>query len=105
MLDFSQFYYSYHSLLFMSSHKPFSLAGPQPPWMQEASPSSADYYNLPLLLNYSGPMMIDEEYRFNTPVVTYGFTSDFVSFFGARGMDEGAQHKSSTICYQSIKST
>ena len=66
----------------------FSLAGPQPPWMQEASPSSADCYNLPLLLNYSGPMMIDEEYRFNTPVVTYGFTSDFVSFFGARGMDE-----------------
>ena len=66
----------------------FSLAGPQPPWMQEASPSSADCYNLPLLLNYSGPMMIDEEYRFNTPVVTYGFTSDFVSFFGKRGMEE-----------------
>ena len=66
----------------------FSLAGPQPPWMQEAAPSSALCYNLPLLLNYSGPMAIDEEYRLNSPAITYGFTSDFVSFFGERGMDE-----------------
>jgi hypothetical protein len=66
----------------------FSLAGPQPPWMLEAAPSAAACYSLPLLLNYSGPMGLDEEYRFNSPVVTYGFTSDFVSFFGKRGMDE-----------------
>jgi len=73
-------------IAFQEQSQAFSLAGPQPPWMQEASPSSADCYNI--LGTLSGPMAIDEEYRFSNPVVTYGFTSDFVSFFGQRGMEE-----------------
>lgn len=61
----------------------FSLAGPRPPWMSEAIPSSNACYS-----GLTGPMNIDEEYRFNVPIITYGVTSDFASFFGARGVEE-----------------
>ncbi|MDG1889994.1 MAG: hypothetical protein P8L18_01680 [Verrucomicrobiota bacterium] len=77
------------SLLLVSAKAhAFSLAGPQPPWMLEAAPSSAACYGGPELLNISGPMAIDEEYRFNVPFVTYGVTADFASYFGKRGVDE-----------------
>lgn len=51
--------------------------------MSEALPSSNACY-----IGLTGPMNIDEEYRFNVPIVTYGVTSDFASFFGARGVEE-----------------
>lgn len=73
------------SLVISSKAHAFSLAGPMPPWMLEAIPSSAACYTSS---TGTGPMNIDEEYRFNVPIVTYGVTSDFASFFGARGVEE-----------------
>jgi hypothetical protein len=35
-----------------------------------------------------GPMDLGEEYRFNVPVVYYGFTPDFLNYFGERGVEE-----------------
>jgi hypothetical protein len=35
-----------------------------------------------------GPMNLGEEYRWNVPVITYGFDSSFVTYYGKRGMDE-----------------
>ena len=61
----------------------FSLAGPRPPWMLEAPPSSAACYS-----GTTGPMNIDEEYRVNVPVLFYGVTADFASYFGLRGIEE-----------------
>lgn len=70
-------------LVSTSNTNAFSLAGPRPPWMSEAIPSSNACYS-----GLTGPMNIDEEYRFNVPIITYGVTSDFASFFGARGVEE-----------------
>src|SRR5678810_1115085 len=33
-----------------------------------------------------GPMDLNEEYRWNVPIVTYGFDQSFVDFFGKDGM-------------------
>jgi len=35
-----------------------------------------------------GPVSIQESYRWNIPVITYGFDSDFVGYFGQAGVDE-----------------
>jgi hypothetical protein len=35
-----------------------------------------------------GPMDINEGYRWNVPVVTYGFDQEFVDYFGERGIEE-----------------
>jgi len=65
----------------------FSLSGPRPPWM--TGDAAADCYPTDdFTWANSAPMDIDEEYRFPGPVITYGFTSDFVTFFGKRGIDE-----------------
>ena len=37
---------------------------------------------------FAGPMNIGEEYRWNIPVVYYGFTPDFLNYFGPRGAEE-----------------
>jgi len=54
----------------------FSLAGPSAPWM------TADMGYGDLL----GPMTPGEGYRFNSPVVVYGFDQSFVEFFGPEGV-------------------
>jgi hypothetical protein len=54
----------------------FSLAGPPASWM------TAD-------MNYDpafGPMTPGEGYRYNSPVLVYGFDQSFVEFFGAEGV-------------------
>lgn len=54
----------------------FSLAGPPASWM------TAD-------MNYDpsmGPMTPGEGYRYNTPVLVYGFDQSFIEFFGAEGV-------------------
>jgi hypothetical protein len=57
----------------------FSLLGPFADWM---SPSNA----LRLPGDIGGPMNIGEGYRWNVPVVTYGFDQSFVVYFGSNGI-------------------
>lgn len=54
----------------------FSLSGPPAAWM------TADMGYEALL----GPMTPGEAYRFNTPVLVYGFDQSFIEFFGAEGV-------------------
>ena len=58
----------------------FSLLGPYAPWMDEAKS-----FRQPRL-DIGGPMNIDEGYRWNTPVVTYGFDASFLEYFGSNGV-------------------
>lgn len=55
----------------------FSLAGPPASWM------TADMNYDPAL----APMTPGEGYRYNSPVVVYGFDQSFIEFFGAEGVD------------------
>lgn len=43
-------------------------------------------YSLPG--DIGGPMLIQESYRWNIPVITYGFDPEFVEYFGQVGVDE-----------------
>ncbi len=55
----------------------FSLRGPVAPWQTPR-------------INYPpafGPMNINEEYRLNVPVLYYGYTAEFYSYFGAQGSE------------------
>ena len=59
----------------------FSLLGPFEPWMTETNgffPSDED--------EIGGPMCISNGYRWNVPVVTYGFDPSFVNYFGTNGV-------------------
>lgn len=57
----------------------FSLIGPYADWM---TPNLA--YRLPG--DIGGPMDIQEEYRWNVPIVTYAFDPSFTDFFGTNGV-------------------
>jgi len=43
-------------------------------------------YNLPG--DIGGPMLIQESYRWNIPVITYGFDAEFIEYFGQAGVEE-----------------
>lgn len=58
----------------------FSLVGPTAPWM------TADLGYLQAG-DIGGPVTPGEQYRFNQPVVVYGFDQTFVEFFGQPGID------------------
>jgi len=55
----------------------FSLLGPFSDWMSWTN----GYYN-----EIGGPMNINEGYRWNVPVVTYGFDKSFTDYFGSNGV-------------------
>jgi hypothetical protein len=65
----------------------FSLLGPYEPWMQ-----FSNCFRLPVTVIYrqpgdiGGPMCISNGYRWNVPVVTYGFDPSFLNFFGTNGV-------------------
>lgn len=61
----------------------FSLLGPYADWM-----TSALGYRLPYANEIGGPMNLGEEYRWNIPVITYGFDPAFQSWFGEPGIAE-----------------
>jgi hypothetical protein len=63
----------------------FSLVGPYAGWMQKTNG-----YRLPG--DIGGPMDIGQGYRWNVPVVTYGFDQSFLDYFGSNGVTavEGA---------------
>jgi hypothetical protein len=56
----------------------FALLGPFEPWMQETNG-----FRQPG--DIGGPMCLTNGYRWNVPVVTYGFDPSFVAFFGTNG--------------------
>jgi hypothetical protein len=56
----------------------FALLGPFQPWMQETND-----FRQPG--DIGGPMCLTNGYRWNVPVVTYGFDPSFVAFFGTNG--------------------
>ena len=57
----------------------FSLLGPFEPWMQQTN-------DLRQQGDIGGPMCISNAYRWNVPVVTYGFDPSFINFFGTNGV-------------------
>lgn len=57
----------------------FALLGPVQPWMQATNGViSPD--------DIGGPMCISNGYRWNVPVVTYGFDPSFLDYFGTNGV-------------------
>src|SRR5471030_3108557 len=59
--------------------KAFALLGPYEHWMQETN-------GLRQPADIGGPMDITNEYRWNVPVVTYGFDKSFLDYFGTNGV-------------------
>ena len=57
----------------------FALLGPYTDWMYQTNG-----YHQPD--DIGGPMNINEEYRWNVPVVTYGFDKSFLDYFGSNGV-------------------
>ncbi|HTV76552.1 MAG TPA: hypothetical protein VMD57_06080, partial [Candidatus Baltobacteraceae bacterium] len=53
----------------------FALLGPVQPWMQSTNGVIQPG-------DIGGPMCISNEYRWNVPVLTYGFDQSFLNFFG-----------------------
>ena len=60
----------------------FSLVGPYASWMDEAKSFRQPGRDI------GGPMNLDEGYRWNVPVVTYGFDASFLEYFGSNGVVE-----------------
>lgn len=59
----------------------FSLLGPFKPWQVERIG-----YNF--AGDIGGPMNLSEDYRWNTPVITYAYDQSFLLYFGARGVQD-----------------
>jgi hypothetical protein len=57
----------------------FALLGPVQPWMQMTNGVIQPG-------DIGGPMCISNEYRWNVPVVTYGFDQSFLDYFGSNGV-------------------
>ncbi len=66
----------------------FALLGPYETWMQPTNgfglPTAFESLTVPG--NVGGPMCISNGYRWNVPVVTYGFDQSFFDFFGTNGV-------------------
>lgn len=57
----------------------FSLLGPYADWMDEPK-------SFRQLGDIGGPMNVGEDYRWNVPVITYGFERSFLDYFGSNGV-------------------
>ena len=57
----------------------FALLGPFASWMETTKGYFTNY-------DMGGPMNISEGYRWNIPVVTYGFDQGFLNYFGTNGV-------------------
>lgn len=66
----------------------FALLGPYETWMQPTNGFGLPTAFLSLTVpgNVGGPMCISNGYRWNVPVVTYGFDQSFLNFFGTNGV-------------------
>src|SRR5947209_12131779 len=72
------------SLFIANEAKSFSLLGPYAGWMTPGLGyrQSGDI---------GGPMALGEEYRWNVPIVTYGFDKSFLDYFGSNGVAAAEQ--------------
>jgi hypothetical protein len=59
----------------------FSLLGPAGPWQT----AQLNYGNGG---DFEAPMNLGEEYRWNTPILTYAFDPTFINYFGTNGIAE-----------------
>jgi len=59
--------------------KAFSLIGPYTSWMSKTNGYRQAF-------DIGGPMNLNEEYRWNVPVITYGFDKSFLDYFGSNGV-------------------
>ena len=66
-------------MLLVARANAFSLLGPYADWMDQSKS-----YHLPG--DIGGPMNIGEGYRWNMPVITYGFERSFLDYFGTNGV-------------------
>jgi hypothetical protein len=72
----------------------FALLGPYEPWMQESNGLRQSVVGLPYIQedgvieaeDIGGPMDIGSGYRWNVPIITYGFDKSFLDFFGTNGV-------------------
>jgi hypothetical protein len=67
------------SLILSQRAAAFALLGPYEPWMQYTN-------GLRRPGDIGGPMNIGNGYRWNVPIVTYGFDHSFLDFFGSNGV-------------------
>src|SRR5437868_11543144 len=58
----------------------FTLVGQYAPWM-------TSFFSYHQDGDVGGPMDITEGYRWNVPVVTYGFDQEFIDYFGEPGVE------------------
>jgi hypothetical protein len=65
--------------VFAGTSHAFSLLGPYDTWMQ-----LTNGYRQPA--DIGGPMNLNEEYRWNVPVLTYAFDASFLDYFGSNGV-------------------
>ncbi len=74
-------------LCLLASHKAqgFALLGPYAPWMTLGVGYDPAWRSPEM--DIGGPMALGEEYRWNIPVVTYGFDQSFLDYFGQGGVD------------------
>ncbi|MDB6067104.1 MAG: hypothetical protein JWR26_3312 [Pedosphaera sp.] len=63
----------------------FALLGPFAPWMSRVPGYERTFFELKHV-NIGGPMDIGEGYRWNIPVITYGYDQSFLDFFGTNGV-------------------
>lgn len=75
------------------SSSAFALLGPFTSWMTpevgyQFSPDSTFAFDPPVVDEIGGPMNLGDEYRWNVPVLTYGFDLDFLDYFGEEGVAE-----------------
>ena len=63
----------------------FALMGPIQPWMQVTNGVyvQGSFFQQG---DIGGPMCLSNSYRWNVPVVTYGFDASFTNFFGTNGV-------------------
>lgn len=62
----------------------FSLLGPRPPWQT----TRIDYQPpAPGTRSIGGSMNINEEFRWNVPILFYGYSPEFLSYFGQKGVE------------------
>jgi hypothetical protein len=60
----------------------FSLLGPFEPWMT----TNLGFNNPLFSVDIGGPKNIGEGYRWNIPVITYGYDQSFLDYFGSNGV-------------------
>jgi hypothetical protein len=67
----------------IKSASAFSLLGPFEPWM---TTNLGFIYNFEGGIDIGGPMNIGEGYRWNVPVIAYGYDQSFLDYFGTNGV-------------------